>query len=142
MPIAFRLNIADIAFPISQWTEAGATRIAPRVSLTKSGFSGCSAMTARIADVSITISTAPYCIIPVQLYKFREKRRPGSAPPHWRCVPLNKEVCLEARMSRGVRFTRAKEEKNVGRPCRIPLRPLDYIVKAGQPAHSKEEDNA
>src|ERR1700678_532558 len=57
MPIALRLNMADSALPISQWTEAGATRIAPRVRLTRSAFSGCSAMTARIADVSMTIST-------------------------------------------------------------------------------------
>src|SRR5690348_4376909 len=57
MPIALRLNMADSAFPTSQWTEAGATRIAPRVSLTRPAFSGCSPNTARIAEVSITIST-------------------------------------------------------------------------------------
>src|SRR5215469_6684390 len=57
MPIALRLNMADNVFPTSQWTEAGATRVAPRVILTKPAFSGCSPMTARMADVSITIST-------------------------------------------------------------------------------------
>src|SRR5580698_3301972 len=56
MPIALRLNIADKAFPTSQWTEAGATRIAPRVSRIRPDFSGCSPTTAKIADVSITIS--------------------------------------------------------------------------------------
>ena len=44
--------MADKAFPTSQWTEAGATRIAPRVSRTRPAFSGCSPTTAKIADVS------------------------------------------------------------------------------------------
>lgn len=67
MPIALRLNMADNAFPTSQWTEAGATKVAPRAKRTNSGFSGCSPTTARMAEVSITISTI-YIIQFVQLY--------------------------------------------------------------------------
>src|ERR1700677_660143 len=72
MPIARRLNMADNAFPTSQWTEAGATRIAPRVSRTRPAFSGCSPTTAKIADVSITISTIAI-IQHVQLYNNNSK---------------------------------------------------------------------
>jgi hypothetical protein len=48
--------MAENAFPISQWTDWGASNETPVVNSTSRGFSGSFARTAMIAEVSMTRS--------------------------------------------------------------------------------------
>src|SRR5690606_23607159 len=55
--------MAEQAFPISQWTEAGATSSAPWVTRSRAGHSASAASTAIGIEVSTTIGMAPFLLL-------------------------------------------------------------------------------